>query len=104
MACRLLAAGPAVDRCVHVVPFHSQVSPKNEPPPDTPPNRTVTPRALSYAIAARSRAAGPLVDPRLQAVPFHSQVSFVSAVPWPFSPPNRTATCRTLSNAMADLT
>src|SRR5205807_772966 len=44
-------------------------------PPVHPPNRTVTPRATSYAIAWPRLAGGPVIARRVQAAPFHSQVS-----------------------------
>ena len=45
-AAPLRGAGPVLARCVQLLPFHSQVSPSFWPAA-WPPNRTMTPRALS---------------------------------------------------------
>jgi hypothetical protein len=47
---------------VHVVPFHSQVSPKLGPVFGPPPNRTVTPRSESKLDAAHARPWGDGVE------------------------------------------
>ena len=77
-------------RCVHVVPFQSQVS-LSTAVADWPPKSTVCCRMASQAMAWRARALGDVAGLRRnQVVPFHSQVSF--SRPAAFSPPKSTTT------------
>ena len=73
MACASRAVGFSTNRCVQVVPFHSQVS-TSELPPALPPNSTVTLRTGSKANAVWYLPEGPLVERRVHAVPSYSQV------------------------------
>jgi hypothetical protein len=84
----------AGERWFQLVPFHSQVSTA-----PCPPNSTVTPRALSNAMAADWRRDGPEPSQRVQVVPSHSHVSprSVQEEMSQLSPPNRTARPRLLS-------
>src|SRR5438552_14091173 len=57
MACAVRGAGPVwVTKC-HAIPSHSHVS-RSAAEPFHPPNKTVTPRAESYAMALPARALG----------------------------------------------
>src|SRR5437763_16376006 len=98
MVCSRRAEGPVLERNNHDVPFHSQVSPFTDGPPfGLPPKSTVTPRALSYAIATWSRADGPEVARNVHEPPFHSHVSPSSFAPPSGDPPNSAATLRPAS-------
>src|ERR1700722_691513 len=77
---------------VQAEPFHSQVSPRNPLRP-APPNRTITWRSESYAIAEPNREEGlapPVVTGLVHAIPSHSQTSFNGPVA--SFPPNTTVT------------
>src|SRR5437016_6099261 len=99
MAGRNLGEGPLTIRWVHAAPFHSHVSPMYRLFVSTPPKRTATPRAASYAIACAYRGDGPAAIRCAQAPPFHSHVSplWVERL----SPPKRTVIPRAASYAIA---
>ncbi len=80
--------------CVQVVPFHSQVAEVRPALPE-PPNSTLTPRALSYAIDAAAKTGGDVDGDRCaHSEPFHSHVSLRFPGPPSVLPPNRTLTPR----------
>src|SRR5262245_54063159 len=94
------------DRCVQLLPSHSQVSHRllRPLPPGLakgpkPPNKTTRPRQRSEAIAAPTRQEGPGTLAAAQLAPFHSQVSSRNAVLlWP---PHNKVCMLTKSNAIA---
>src|SRR5205823_1929999 len=105
MTCPVRADGEAAGvRWVHVVPSHSQVSPKGPLVSDWPPNMTITRRRASYAIAVESRGGGEVAPVRsVQVVPSHVHVSptRVPPIPPPTKPPNSTTLPRAASYAIA---
>jgi len=82
--------GPGLDmgeRARHVVPFHSQVSPRKPSP--KPPKRIMLPLTGSNAMLAPNLGGGPVPGAGLQVLPFQSHVS--PRGPLDPTPPNSTS-------------
>src|SRR5262245_36545306 len=79
--------GPVEARCVQTptsgAPSHSQVSPNDVSPLPAPPNSTVRPRSLSYAMRSIHRGGGPAAA-RCTHVPGAPSYSHVSPAIVPF--------------------